>query len=98
MDKSELVKTAALAKLKLDENEVETLALEVTAMLENFSLMMEADIDGLEPTTQTLQQENRTRRDERSGERPFATRNLSNDLLDRVPEREDRFIVIPNVI
>jgi aspartyl-tRNA(Asn)/glutamyl-tRNA(Gln) amidotransferase subunit C len=92
MDKSELVKTAALAKLKLDENEVEKLAVEVTAMLENFSLMMEADIEGLEPTTQTLQQENRTRSDS-----PGSS-NLSNDLLDRVPVREDRFIVIPNVI
>ena len=95
MDKSELVKTAALAKLKLDENEVEKLAVEVTAMLENFSIMMEADVDGLEPTTQTLQQENRTRRDAINR---VSTVNLSNDLLDRVPEREDRFIVIPNVI
>ncbi|MBI9099456.1 MAG: Asp-tRNA(Asn)/Glu-tRNA(Gln) amidotransferase subunit GatC [Spirochaetaceae bacterium] len=95
MDKGELVKTAALAKLKLDENEVETLAIEVSAMLENFSMMMEADVEGLEPTTQTLQQENRTRRDEGpidSGD------NLSNDLLERVPEKEGRFIVIPNVI
>jgi len=92
MDKGELIKTATLAKLKLDEKEVEKLALEVSAMLENFSLMMEADIDGLEPTTQTLQQENRTRSDS-----PGSS-NLSNDLLERVPEREDRFIVIPNVI
>jgi aspartyl-tRNA(Asn)/glutamyl-tRNA(Gln) amidotransferase subunit C len=92
MDKSELLKTAALAKLKLDENEVEKLALEVTAMLENFSAMMEADVDGLEATIQTLQQENRTRSDS-----PGSS-NLSNELLKRVPVREDRFIVIPNVI
>lgn len=92
MEKSELLKTAALAKLKLDEREADKLAVEVTAMLENFSLMMEADVDGLEPTTQTLQQENRTRSDS-----PGSS-NLSNDLLDCVPEREGRFIVIPNVI
>ena len=92
MDRDELLKTAALAKLKLDESEVEKLAVEVTAMLENFSAMMDADIEGLEPTTQTLQQENRTRSDS-----PGYS-NLSDKLLDRVPEREDRFIVIPNVI
>lgn len=92
MDKSELLKTAALAKLKLDENEVDKLALEVSAMLENFSLMMEADIEGLEPTTQTLGQENRTR-----GDNPGSS-NISDMLLERVPERDDRFIVIPNVI
>ena len=103
MDKSELVKTAALAKLKLGENEVEKLAVEVTAMLENFSLMSEADIEGLEPTTQTLQQKNRTRRDARS-DRDAINRvstdrmSLCDEILDRVPEREERFIVIPNVM
>ncbi|MDA3811801.1 MAG: Asp-tRNA(Asn)/Glu-tRNA(Gln) amidotransferase subunit GatC [Spirochaetaceae bacterium] len=92
MDKGELLKTAALAKLRLDESEVDKLAIEVTAMLENFSAMMDADVEGLEPTTQTLQQENRTRSDS-----PGSS-NLSDTLLERVPLREDRFIVIPNVI
>jgi len=92
MDKNELFKTAALAKLKLDEEEADKLASEVSAMLENFSAMMEADVEGLEPTTQTLQKENRTRSD------VSGSSNLSNNLLNRVPEREDRFIVIPNVL
>ncbi len=92
MDKSELAKTAALAKLKLDEKEQEKLAVEVTAMLENFSAMMDADVEGLEPTTQTLQQENRTRSDSPG----FS--NLADNILNEVPETEDRFIVIPNVI
>ncbi|MBN2656860.1 MAG: Asp-tRNA(Asn)/Glu-tRNA(Gln) amidotransferase subunit GatC [Spirochaetales bacterium] len=92
MDKNELFKTAALAKLKLDDEEADKLAAEVSAMLDNFSAMMEADVEGLEPTTQTLQKENRTRSDS------TGSSNLSNQLLDRVPEREDRFIVIPNVM
>jgi len=92
MDKNELFKTAALAKLKLDEEEADKLASEVSAMLENFSAMMEADVEGLEPTTQTLQKENRTRSD------VSGSSNLSNNLLNRVPEREDRFILIPNVL
>ena len=92
MDKNELFKTAALAKLKLDEEEADKLASEVSAMLENFSAMMEADVEGLEPTTQNLQKENRTRSD------VSGSSNLSNNLLNRVPEREDRFIVIPNVL
>lgn len=92
MDKKELYKTAALAKLKLDDEEADKLSTEVSAMLDNFSAMMEADVEGLELTTQTLQKENRTRSDV-SG---FS--NLSNNLLDRAPEREDRFIVIPNVM
>ena len=92
MDKNELFKTAALAKLKLDEEEADKLASEVSAMLENFSAMMEADVEGLEPTTQNLQKENRTRSD------VSGSSNLSNNLLNRVPEREDRFILIPNVL
>ncbi len=95
MNMSELAKTASLAKLKLNENEKEKLAIEVSAMLDNFSLMMEADIEGLKPTTQTLQQENRTRRDKAC---LVSTDNLSENILDEVPEREDRFIVIPNVM
>lgn len=92
MDKNELFKTAALAKLKLDDSEAEKLAVEVSAMLDNFSAMMEADVEGLEPTTQTLQKENRTRSDS-----PGSS-NLSNELLNRVPDSEDRFILIPNVL
>jgi aspartyl-tRNA(Asn)/glutamyl-tRNA(Gln) amidotransferase subunit C len=99
MDKGELLKTAALAKLRLDESEVDKLAIEVTAMLENFSAMMDADVEGLEPTTQTLQQENRTRSDIcRDAISCISTNNFSDTLLERVPLREDRFIVIPNVI
>lgn len=99
MDKSELFRTASLAKLKLDDSEAEKLAEEVSAMLENFSAMMEADVEGLEPTTQTLQKENRTRSDICRVSRDDSTdANMSDDLLERVPEREDRFIVIPNVL
>jgi len=95
MDKNELVKTAALAKLKLNEKERGKLATEVSVMLENFSLMMKADIEGIKPTTQILQQKNRTRRDEAN---LVPRDNLSNEILNEAHEIEDRFIVIPHAI
>ncbi len=92
MERGELIKTAALAKLELNEIEIEQLTLEVQAILEYFSVMDEADVEGLKPTTQVMLKENRTRSD-RSG-----CSNISDEILSQVPCEEDRFIIIPSVL
>ena len=91
MDKSELITTAALAKLSLEENEAQKLTEMVDQMLSYFSKMMEVEVDHLAPTTHAFQEENVVRSDEPRPGNPEA-------LLDRAPERDDRFITIPNVL
>jgi aspartyl-tRNA(Asn)/glutamyl-tRNA(Gln) amidotransferase subunit C len=49
-------------------------------------------VSGLEPTTHALLRENRLREDQ---ERDM---NAADALLQNAPEREERFIVIPNVL
>ena len=92
MDASELIMTARMARLTLSEEEREKLRVAVEQMLAHFSHMKEIDVDGLAPTTHALLRENRLR-DDVEGD-PVA----SDTLLGNAPEREERFIVIPNVL
>ena len=92
MKLDELYVTAKLAKLDLGENEAEKLAVEVSRMLEYFSVMEKVDVDGLEATVQTLGGENRTRAD------VVSSVDVTEKMLSNAPEREDRFIIIPKVL
>lgn len=93
MDKGELQITAELALLELSGDERERLGGEVTQMLEYFEKMSELDVEDLEPTTHALLLKNRTRED-----LPGKHEATPEDLLHAAPERDDRFMVIPNVL
>ena len=84
--------TAKLAKLDLNEGEAEKLAVEVSRMLEYFSIMEKVDVEGLEATVQTLSGENVCRPD------LVTSMDVSAKMLDNAPKRDDRFIIIPNVL
>ena len=93
MQKEELLITASLARLELNEGEIDQLEKAVSSMIEYFAVMDEIDVDDLEPTTHAFVRENRTREDiaaEVSG--------MPDILIANSPERDDRFIVVPNVI
>jgi aspartyl-tRNA(Asn)/glutamyl-tRNA(Gln) amidotransferase subunit C len=92
MDASELAITARMARLSLTKEEFEKLGVAVEQMLRHFSHMKEIDIERLAPTTHPLLRENRLREDVEDAVAPADT------LLDGAPEREGRFIVIPNVL
>jgi aspartyl-tRNA(Asn)/glutamyl-tRNA(Gln) amidotransferase subunit C len=92
MDAGELSATARMARLNLSEEEMQKLRAALEQMLAYFSHMREVDLEGLNPTTHALLRENRLRDDAQGGQ------NVSDVLLRNAPEREDRFIVIPNVL
>jgi aspartyl-tRNA(Asn)/glutamyl-tRNA(Gln) amidotransferase subunit C len=92
MDVSELAITARMARLTLSEEEQQKLGRAVEQMLSHFSHMKEIDVQGLAPTTHALLKENRLREDV---EIPAPG---GDTLLEYAPEREERFIVIPNVL
>ena len=92
MDERELLTTARMARLTLSPEELRTLGHAVEQMLEHFARMRAVDVEGLSPTTHALLRENRLRED-------VATSLASADaLLENAPEREERFVVIPNVL
>jgi len=92
MDSGELLATAQMARLTLSAEEAAGLRAAVEQMLQYFSQMKQIDVSGLPPTTHALLRETRVRQDAEAGE------DLSELLLGNFPEREDRFIVIPNVL
>ncbi len=92
MDAEELFTTARMARLSLKESEVEKLRQAVERMLGYFKELSTLDVASLPPTTHALLQKNRTREDTASASAD------SEPLLANAPQREDRFIVIPNVL
>ena len=92
MQKDELLVTASLARLELEEKEIEKLDRAVTGMIEYFSVMDSIDVDDLEPTTHAFVKENRTREDAPS------KGDVSDKMVENAPESDGRFIVIPNVL
>lgn len=102
MKTDEILVTASLARLELDESESAGLATEISRMLEYFEKMLEVDVSGLEPTTHALITGNRFRPDlsenvpsvDNAPSYPVNT----DDLLECAPDLDDRFIIIPNVL
>lgn len=92
MNPEELRITADLAEIELTAQEEEELRRDVGQMVEYFALMLEVDVEGLEPTTHALLDRNRTREDVAESYEGL------DDVMENVPEAEDRFIVIPNVL
>ena len=92
MLKEELLITASLAMLELDETEAEKLNLAITQMIEYFSLMEMLDVDNLPPTTHVSVKENRTRED------VPAKISIADKLIENAPEKDGRFIVVPNIL
>ena len=92
MNIEELHVTAGLAYLELTEAELAALAAAVTQMVDYFQTMQKIDVDGLPPTTHALLTRNRLRPDTvREG-------TIADSLLEHAPDREDRFVAIPNVL
>jgi aspartyl-tRNA(Asn)/glutamyl-tRNA(Gln) amidotransferase subunit C len=92
MDTGELETTAQLALIDLGEGDLERLGAAVSQMLAYFETMNTLDTADLEPTTHALVKDNRVRPD------TVVPSTLADELVDRAPEREDRFFVIPNVL
>jgi len=92
MLKDELFVTASLARLELDDTEAEKLNQAISQMIEYFSLMDKIDVDNLSPTTHVSVKENRTRED------APAEISIADKLVENAPEKEGRFIVVPNVL
>jgi aspartyl-tRNA(Asn)/glutamyl-tRNA(Gln) amidotransferase subunit C len=98
MKKEELLTTASLALLELEESEVERLGEEVARMLDYFEMMTKLDVDGLEPTTHAFQKENRLRADNLNNNNNINNNFNENLIMENGNDMEDDFFVIPNVL
>ena len=85
-------KTAALARLDLEEGEAAVLGPQFDAILENFRVLAELDLEHEEPMTSPLTHGDVTRADET---RPSTPRSK---LLERAPDPRDGFYGVPKTI
>jgi aspartyl-tRNA(Asn)/glutamyl-tRNA(Gln) amidotransferase subunit C len=64
IDRDQVLHVARLARLRLSEEEVETMAGELSGILEHVDRIAKLDLEGVEPTTHVVALENVLRADE----------------------------------
>ena len=64
IDREQVLHVARLARLRLDEAEVETMAGELSGILGHVDRIADLDLEGVEPTSHVVQLENVLRADE----------------------------------
>jgi aspartyl-tRNA(Asn)/glutamyl-tRNA(Gln) amidotransferase subunit C len=64
IEREQVLHVARLARLRLSEDEVERMRLELSGILEHVDRIGELDLDGVEPTSHVVELENVLREDE----------------------------------
>jgi aspartyl-tRNA(Asn)/glutamyl-tRNA(Gln) amidotransferase subunit C len=63
IDREQVLHVARLARLRLSEEEVETMTGELSTVLDHIETISELELDGVEPTTHVVELENVLRED-----------------------------------
>jgi aspartyl-tRNA(Asn)/glutamyl-tRNA(Gln) amidotransferase subunit C len=90
IDRDQVLHVARLARLKLTDDEVERMAVELSAVLDHIEKMSELDLDGVEPTSHVVPLENVLREDE---PRPSWPRE---QMLELAPEATETGFKVPS--
>jgi aspartyl-tRNA(Asn)/glutamyl-tRNA(Gln) amidotransferase subunit C len=64
IDRDQVLHVARLARLRLDESEIERMARELSSVLDHIEKISELDLDGVPPTSHVIDVENVLRADE----------------------------------
>lgn len=92
ISREELLKLAALARLQLDESEIERFQKDIAEMLEYVKTLDEVDTSGIEPQLQALIAGNVLREDIAQPSLPV------EEALKNAPERVDNYFKVPKVV
>ncbi len=92
VDKSTVVRIAALARIKVPEDELDRLALELDKILHWIAQLDEIDTEGVAPMTSVAGMALR-RREDKAADGGYPDRVLAN-----APAERDGFFVVPKVI
>jgi aspartyl-tRNA(Asn)/glutamyl-tRNA(Gln) amidotransferase subunit C len=90
IDREQVLHVAKLARLRLTERELETMAGELSGILEHVDRIGEPDLDGVEPTSHVVELENVLRADE---PRPSWPREA---VLEQAPDPADGAFRVPS--
>ncbi|HET8566601.1 MAG TPA: Asp-tRNA(Asn)/Glu-tRNA(Gln) amidotransferase subunit GatC [Solirubrobacterales bacterium] len=90
IDKEQVLHVAGLARLRLSEEEVETMVGELSGILEHVDRIGSLDLEGVEPTSHVVVLQNVLRADE---PRPSWPRDV---VLSQAPEPQDGAFRVPS--
>ncbi len=90
IDRDQVLHVARLARLQLSEDELSTMARELTSILDHIEKIGELDLDGVPPTTHVVEVANALRPDE---PRPCLPREV---VLEQAPARTEDGFVVPS--
>ena len=90
IDRDQVLHVARLARLQLSEDELSTMARELTSILDHIEKIGELDLDGVPPTTHVVEVANALRPDE---PRPSLPREV---VLEQAPARTEDGFVVPS--
>ena len=90
--KEEVKKVAYLARLELNENEINNHAEQLEKILEYINQLEKIDTDGVPSTTRAIEVINVFRKDEKKNY------DCTEELLELAPSREDKFFKVPKII
>jgi aspartyl-tRNA(Asn)/glutamyl-tRNA(Gln) amidotransferase subunit C len=90
IDRDEVLHVARLARLRLDEDEVQTIARELSGVLDHIARIGELNLDGVPPTAHVVEVTGRLRADE---PRPCLSREVA---LEQAPAVQDDGFLVPS--
>ena len=92
IDKNTTQKIARLCKLKLDNNEIEELSLQLSSIIDWVEQLNEVDTENIEPLSNVSAENLPLRKDIET------TDDISKDVLSNSPEKLENFFVVPKVV
>ena len=92
INKEEVKKVAQLARLELNEDEINNHSKQLEKILEYIKQLQKIDTDNVPCTTRAIEVTNAFRKDEKKNY------DHTEDLLDLAPSREDKFFKVPKII
>ncbi len=90
IDRNEVLHVARLARLRLDDDEVQAMSGELSAVLDHIARIGELDLDGVPPTSHVVEVTGRLREDE---PRPCLPRQVA---LEQAPAVQDDGFLVPS--
>jgi aspartyl-tRNA(Asn)/glutamyl-tRNA(Gln) amidotransferase subunit C len=92
VDSAVVRRIAHLARIAVEENEVERLRGELNAILSFVEALSEVDVEGVEPIASVLPMQMKKRAD------VVTDGGIADDVLANAPVKEDHYFVVPKVI
>ena len=92
VDAATVRRIAHLARIAVDDNEVEHLRGEINAILAFVEQLFEVDVEGVEPMTSVIPMKMKMRDD------TVTEGDQAEAILQNAPARQDRFFTVPKVV